>query len=54
MSAEWADRVWENNLAIRLDADARYLANLLLDKVMDSPDQAAHIIAALVQTLNTD
>jgi hypothetical protein len=51
--AAWRDRVWTIGMAVKLDEDHRCLASELVESVVSDPEQAAYLIAALVQMSNS-
>lgn len=48
----WADRIWHMGQSTRIGFHGRMLANELLERVIDDPDQAAFLIAVLVELAN--
>lgn len=45
----WAERLWRLSMATQLDSEHRALAAALVEKVVDDAEQAAFLIAVLVQ-----
>lgn len=44
----WKNRIVERAKVVRLDQDQRALADALVEFVVENPDDAAHLIASLL------